>query len=1351
MRRFLPVLFLLFALQAFSQKQAEPGIEIRTINTKFQFVSPKTSQPVNNELWDEAEPFVNGLSRVLLIDKFSFVNSHGQLISPVVFDNARNFNTQLAAVKKDGKWGFINESGKIIFDFTFDIVFDFESSISVGLENKTWKLISSNGKIITALDITVCFGFKNGKAKIIKDGRAGTMTTSGEINFLDTESPIKKSPRPFPNQQIIATPCPDNIDFEYGNFTNWQCYTGRVDSVGNTNVITVTPSPPIANRHTIFPRVIPSALDPFGLFPTNPPDGSNFAVRLGNTNVGAQAERIRYTIHVPVNDSNFSIVYDYAVVFEDPGHTIWTQPRFISRLLDSATNTYIDCASFEYISTSTLPGFQVSTIDTNVMFKPWASVFYSLRGHGGRTLYLEFTTADCVRRGHWGYAYVDVENTCGSLPQVQYDCTFPNITTLTGPPGFQFYNWWNQNFTTLLGTGQTITLNPGPTVNSVIWLEVIPFNNFGCLDTLKVTITGILNAHFDMSDTSHCGAPKTITFYNRNLPSLTTFWNFGDGTTATGDTVTHTFLLPGTYSVQLNVTVPSGCNGIAIQQVVIYPIPNVVQPPNQLLCNGAMTNLVTFTGSVSGTIFNWTNTNTAIGLASGGTGNIPAFTAINTTNAPISATITVTPSAAGCTGPSQIFMITVNPTPNVVQPPNQILCNGATTNAIAFTGTVSNTAYNWTNNNNSIGLGTSGTGNIPAFTAINTSNTPVIATITVTPFALGCTGPQQLFTFTINPTPNVVQPPNQILCNGATTNAIAFTGTVSNTAYNWTNNNTTIGLAATGTGNIPAFTAINTTNAPISATITVTPSAAGCTGPAQLFMITVNPTPHVVQPPNQVLCNGASTNLISFTGAVSNATFSWTNNNTTIGLAASGNGNISAFTATNTTNAPVTASITVTPSANGCAGPAQLFIITVNPTPNVVQPPDQALCNGTSTNLIAFAGSLNNAAYSWTNSHPSIGLAATGSGNIARFNAINTSQVPVTASITVTAATSLCVGTAKTFTITVYPTPLVFAGNDVNICLGNAIQLFGTGASNYYWSPSDSLSCSTCPSPVSTTTNNIQYHVKGVSSFGCEAFDSIQVTVSKPFQMMISPNDTLCIGESANLIAGGANNYLWSPPLGLNRIDIANPIAKPTITTLYRVIGYDGKNCFTDTDFVKITVGPLPTVNLGADLNVSTGSIINLNPVIQNGPIINWAWAPSTGLSCTNCPSPALTVTDNIYYTLTVINNYGCIGRDIISIFTFCKSAQVFIPNAFTPDGDGVNDKLMVRGKGIFVKTFRIFNRWGELVFEQRNFNPNDIKYAWDGNVRGVPANSDVFVFTADVICDNGVLYTYKGNTTLLK
>jgi gliding motility-associated-like protein len=106
---------------------------------------------------------------------------------------------------------------------------------------------------------------------------------------------------------------------------------------------------------------------------------------------------------------------------------------------------------------------------------------------------------------------------------------------------------------------------------------------------------------------------------------------------------------------------------------------------------------------------------------------------------------------------------------------------------------------------------------------------------------------------------------------------------------------------------------------------------------------------------------------------------------------------------------------------------------------------------------------------------------------------------------------------------------------------------------------------------------------------------------------------------------------------------------------------------------------------------------------------------------------------------------------DTVNVVTFCKNSEVFIANAITPDGDGINDILIVRGRGITVKSFRIFNRWGNLVFEKVGFQPNDPKYGWDGKVKGVPANPDVYVYVAEVVCDNGTPYLYKGNVTILK
>ena len=257
--------------------------------------------------------------------------------------------------------------------------------------------------------------------------------------------------------------------------------------------------------------------------------------------------------------------------------------------------------------------------------------------------------------------------------------------------------------------------------------------------------------------------------------------------------------------------------------------------------------------------------------------------------------------------------------------------------------------------------------------------------------------------------------------------------------------------------------------------------------------------------------------------------------------------------------------------------------------------------------------------------------------------------------------------------------------------------------------------------------------------------------VRVPFDMVTPPNDTLCVGRSTNLSAANATTYLWSPPDGLNATNIANPTATPLTTTRYRVVGYDAYHCFTDTGYVTITVGPKPTVNIGADITATNGVPVTFHPNYQNGPIVQYSWTPATDLSCTDCPEPIANIRNNITYAVTVVNSFGCSAVDSISVTAFCRKAEVFVPNAFTPDGDGLNDILMIRGTGIMVKSFRIFTRWGETIFDKKNFAANDPKYGWDGKIRGVPATPDVYVFTAEVICDNGAVYTYKGNTTILK
>jgi hypothetical protein len=227
-------------------------------------------------------------------------------------------------------------------------------------------------------------------------------------------------------------------------------------------------------------------------FPVLAPNGSNFSVRLGNEGTGNQAEGLSYLINVPADQDAFVITYQYAVVFENPGHAVEEQPRFTAKVLDISTNTYISCASFDYVATALLPGFKKSaTGGTNgdpVLYKGWTPVTINLSAYKGKQLLLEFQTADCTQGGHFGYAYVDVNENCNNIIQGNSSCVGSIETYLRGPSGYEFYKWYNADRSVYYGDGETIAINPQLNVGDVVVLDLIPYAGFGCTNTVSTTI-----------------------------------------------------------------------------------------------------------------------------------------------------------------------------------------------------------------------------------------------------------------------------------------------------------------------------------------------------------------------------------------------------------------------------------------------------------------------------------------------------------------------------------------------------------------------------------------------------------------------------------------------------------------------------------------------------------------------------------------------------------------------------------------------------------------------------------------------------------------------------------------------
>lgn len=283
--------------------------------------------------------------------------------------------------------------------------------------------------------------------------------------------------------------CPPNIDFEAGDFSFWQCMIGVTRSVNGVNEIDLRDSGPVKGRHEIITASSAPQVDFYGKFPVLCPYGGGMSVKLGNDDYGAEAEGLSYTFTVPTTVDTFTFTYFYAVVFEDPNHAPHQQPRFFVTAYDVATGQVVSCASFDYVSNGAIPGFEVSPVGSNVLFKRWSPASLQFAGLQGHTVRLEFKTADCTLGGHFGYAYVDVGSACSNILATAPYCIETNSLVLNAPYGFKSYTWYSQDFSKIIGSTQSLTLSPPPATSGVFNVDVVPYPGYGCRDTLQAVVT----------------------------------------------------------------------------------------------------------------------------------------------------------------------------------------------------------------------------------------------------------------------------------------------------------------------------------------------------------------------------------------------------------------------------------------------------------------------------------------------------------------------------------------------------------------------------------------------------------------------------------------------------------------------------------------------------------------------------------------------------------------------------------------------------------------------------------------------------------------------------------------------
>jgi gliding motility-associated-like protein len=236
------------------------------------------------------------------------------------------------------------------------------------------------------------------------------------------------------------------------------------------------------------------------------------------------------------------------------------------------------------------------------------------------------------------------------------------------------------------------------------------------------------------------------------------------------------------------------------------------------------------------------------------------------------------------------------------------------------------------------------------------------------------------------------------------------------------------------------------------------------------------------------------------------------------------------------------------------------------------------------------------------------------------------------------------------------------------------------------------------------------------------------------------------MGDSAQLLAtGNALGYVWSPNTNLSNDSIASPWVSGSTNQSYQVIGAGW--CNSDTAFANVQVQALPGLQIDSVLTVSLGQVITLT---ANSNAQDIWWSPSDGLSCDNCWQTEWTVDSAQTFYITAIDDQGCLVLDsiVLRLQNDCVPDLVFVPNAFSPDGDGYNDVLFAQtGSVQTLVNFQIYNRWGNLVFETRDFNQG-----WDGRYRGETLPPDVFGYVLQFECpQSGQIILKKGNITILR
>jgi len=823
-------------------------------------------------------------------------------------------------------------------------------------------------------------------------------------------------------------------------------------------------------------------------------------------------------------------------------------------------------------------------------------------------------------------------------------------------------------------------------------------NNTAITPTVTVDCINVACAKPNASTNA---SPSTICAGNNSTLTATggTSYSWSTGATTSSIVVSPT----GTTAYTATVTT-GGCDSIPPSvTITVKPKPTAAIGGNTSICTGQST---TLTASGGGTYVWNTGPSTS------------AITVNPTTNTTYTVTVT---GANGCTNSSSAT-VTMNSLPVANISGTQTVCAGGSATLNASGGS----SYSWS------------TG------ATTSSITPVVtstSTYSVTVSNGSCSSSTSV-TVTSNPLPAAAISGSTNICKGdaatltasgggnyswstgattavitdSPTSATSYTATVTNASgcsdtatvtvnvlsppvANVSGNNTICSgqsttLTATGGGNYSWNTGATTSAINISPTSSSTYSvivSAGSCADTTSIAVTVNTSPNAnIAAASTSICSGQNATLTASGGG----TYSW---------------NTSATTAVITVSPTSATSYSVSVSNGLCSSTATVNITVSAPVVANVAASASTICSGKNATLTASGGTT----YVWSPS--------------GQTTASITASPASSTNYTVTVSNGSCSDTA-TVSVTVKPSPTATIVGNNSLCNGQSTTLTASGGGTYAWNPGGQTTNSLSVSPATNTS----YTVIVTSANGCTASSISTVTVTPVPTAVISPNITLCSGNATTLTASGGTTYVWNPGGQTNSSIVVNPSSSSN----YSVTVANG-NC-TSTASTSITVNPTPTANAGANITIDYGSSTTLTAT--GGGTYSWS---------TGAITPAISVSPTVttVYCVTVTNANGCTNDTCVKVTIDFNCGELFIPNAFSPNGDMKNDFFVPRN--ICFKSFNlmIYDRWGVKVFETQDIHSK----GWDGMYKGEIGNSAVFGYTFSYELMDGTSGEKKGTVNLMR